>query len=146
MRIVFVADTFPPLRISGAVLMRDLVREFARQGHSPVVVVPTNPLDSSWKIEQWDGVTVLRCRTPPTKDVGYVRRTINEMRLPYVLMRAMRESGLSGEKCDGVVWYSPTIFLAPIVRALHRPSQCRTYLILMDIFPKWALDMGLYRQ
>ena len=32
MRIALIADTFPPLRTSGAVQLRDLSREFVRQG------------------------------------------------------------------------------------------------------------------
>jgi glycosyltransferase involved in cell wall biosynthesis len=146
MRLVIVADTYPPLRISGAVQMRDLVREFVEQGHHPTVVVPTAMLDVPWRVEVDDGITVLRVRTPRTKDIDYIRRTINEMRLPYVLLRALRQSGLSRERWDGVVWYSPTIFLGPIVRVLRRESRCRSYLILRDIFPEWAVDMGLMRR
>ena len=78
-----------------------------------------------------------------TKDVGYIRRTINEMRLPHVLLAALRGSPLWDVRWDGVVWYSPTIFLAPIVRVLRRKHKCRSYLILRDIFPEWAVDMGL---
>jgi glycosyltransferase involved in cell wall biosynthesis len=146
MRIAVIADTYPPLRISGAVQMRDLVRELADQGHEPVVIVPASDLDKPWVIERSDGVTVLRVRTPPTKRIGYVRRTINELRLPYVLLRAMTQSGLRATKWDGIVWYSPTIFLGPIVRVLRRESGCRSYLILRDIFPEWAVDMGLMRR
>ena len=145
-RVVIIADTYPPLRISGAVQMRDLALEFAHQGHHPTVVVPDSQLDRPWKIEQSNGVTVLRCRTAATKDIGYVRRTLNEMRLPYALLRALRQSGLRAVRWDGVVWYSPTIFLGPVVRALRRENRCRTYLILRDIFPDWALDMGLMKR
>src|SRR5260221_13589252 len=120
MRVAFIADTFPPLRISGAVQMRDLVLEFARQGHSATVIVPDQTLNESWRIDRTNGTTVLRCRTPPTKDIGYVRRTINEMRLPHALLRAVRASDLRREQWDGLVWYSPTIFLAPVVRVLRR--------------------------
>ena len=146
LRIAVVADTYPPLRISGAVQMRDLVRELADQGHEPTVIIPAPDLDRPWVIESSDGVTLLRVRTPPTKRIGYVRRTINELRLPYVLLRAMTQSGLRAKRWDGVVWYSPTIFLGPIVRALRRESGCRSYLILRDIFPEWAVDMGLMRR
>jgi len=146
MRVVIVADTFPPLRTSGAVQIRDLTREFAAQGHEPTVIVPSSGLDVPWKIECVNGATVLRCRTPGTKDIGYVRRTINEMRLPYVLLRALRESELSRARWDGVVWYAPSIFLGPIVRVLRRENRCRSYLILRDIFPEWAVDMGLMRR
>jgi glycosyltransferase involved in cell wall biosynthesis len=146
MNIAVVADTYPPLRISGAVQMRDLVRELADQGHHPYVIVPASELDVPWKIEESRGVTVLRVRTPPTKRIGYVRRTLNELRLPYVLLRGMKQSGLFHRHWDGVVWYSPTIFLGPIVRAIRRRSRCRSYLILRDIFPEWAVDMGLMRK
>jgi glycosyltransferase involved in cell wall biosynthesis len=145
-RIAIIADTYPPLRISGAVQMRDLVREFADQGHEPTVVVPAAGLDRPWKLEHADGITTLRVRTSPTKDVSYVRRAINEMRLPYMLLKAMDESGIRHVRWDGIVWYAPTIFLGPIVRRLRRDSGCRSYLILRDIFPEWAVDMGLMRR
>ncbi|MFM7281835.1 MAG: glycosyltransferase, partial [Planctomycetia bacterium] len=146
MRLAIIADTYPPLRMSGAVQMRDLVREFVDQGHDPVVIVPTSSQPEPWKIDTADGITVLRVRTPRTKDIDYVRRTINEMRLPYVLLRALRRSGLDRSGWDGIVWYAPTIFLGPIVRVLRRESRCRSYLILRDIFPEWAVDMGLMRR
>jgi glycosyltransferase involved in cell wall biosynthesis len=143
LRIVIIADTFPPLRTSGAVQLRDLAREFAVKGHEPTVIVADAGLPSPWTIDHCGGVTVLRCRTPTTKDIGYVRRTINEMRLPYSLLRGLRQSDLRHARWDGIVWYSPTIFLSPIVRALRRENGCPSYLIVRDIFPDWALDMGL---
>ena len=146
MRLAIVADTYPPLRISGAVQMRDLVREFVEQGHEPTVIVPNSSQSEPWKIERDGKITVLRVRTPRTKVIDYIRRTINEMRLPHVLLRALRQSGLGRNGWDGVVWYSPTIFLGPIVKVLRRESRCRSYLILRDIFPEWAVDMGLMRR
>ena len=53
-RIAIIADTYPPLRISGAVQMRDLVREFADQGHHPTVIVPAAGLDRPWRLEHAD--------------------------------------------------------------------------------------------
>lgn len=143
MRIVIIADTFPPIRISGAVQMRDLVREFAAQGHETTVIVPAAGQPEPWTIERTGDLTVLRVRTPPTKDVSYVRRTINELRLPFALLRGMRAAGIPLSGWDGVVWYSPTIFLGPIVKRIRRASGCKSYLILRDIFPEWAVDMGL---
>lgn len=143
MRIAIVADTYPPTRISGAVQMRDLVREFAAAGHEPTVIVPSATLAAPWAIERAGAVTTLRVRTPPTKDVGYVRRTINETRLASRLLRGMRHAGVPLSGWEGVVWYSPTIFLGPVARRIRAASRCRSYLILRDIFPEWAVDMGL---
>jgi glycosyltransferase involved in cell wall biosynthesis len=146
MHLVIIADTYPPLKMSGAVQMRDLVREFAAQGHEVTVVVPSSGLGRAWTVERDGRVTLLRVRTMRTKDVGHARRLLAEILLPFILLRALTVSGLRSTRWDGIVWYAPTIFLGPIVRRLRRESRCRSYLILRDIFPEWAVDMGLMRR
>lgn len=143
MRIALIADTFPPLRTSGAVQLRDLSREFVRQGHALTVMLPAAGLSTPWLLEDFDGVQVLRLRAPKTKDINYVRRTINEFLMPFAMLRSLRKSPLAQERWDGVVWYAPTIFLGPIASVLKNTSGCTGYLIVRDIFPEWAVDMGL---
>jgi glycosyltransferase involved in cell wall biosynthesis len=143
MRVALIADVFPPLRSSGAVQLRDLAREFARQGHDVTVMVAASELHEGWRLESEDGVRVLRLRAPKTKDVNYVRRTLGEFLMPYVMLRHLKRSPLADETWDGVVWYSPTIFLGPFAKALKAGSNCPGYLIIRDIFPEWAVDMGL---
>jgi glycosyltransferase involved in cell wall biosynthesis len=143
MRIALIADVFPPLRSSGAVQLRDLAREFARQGHEVAVMVASPDLTEDWSVDLLDGLRVVRLRTPKTKDVGYVRRAIGELLMPFAMLRNLNKTPLAGEKWDGVVWYSPTIFLGPVARALKKASDCPGYLIIRDIFPEWAVDMGL---
>jgi glycosyltransferase involved in cell wall biosynthesis len=143
MRIALIADTFPPLRNSGAVQLRDLAQEFARQGHSLTVMLPEPGQATPWHLEDFDGAQVLRLKTPRTKDVGYVRRTLAESAMPFAMLRNLRKSPLADEFWDGVVWYSPSIFHGPLASALKQRSGCRGYLIIRDIFPEWAVDMGL---
>ena len=143
MRIALIADTFPPLRTSGAVQLRDLSREFARQGHQLTVLLPASDLDRDWELQNADGVEVLRLRAPRTKDIGYVRRTLGELLMPFAMLRNLRKSPLARQKWDGVVWYAPSIFHGPLASALKRASGCKGYLIIRDIFPEWAVDMGL---
>ncbi|VVD97004.1 glycosyltransferase WbuB [Pandoraea pneumonica] len=143
MRIALVTENFPPQRTSGAVQLRDLAREFARQGHALTVILPSADIDGAWKLEQVDGFDVLRLRAPETKGIGYVRRTINEFVMPFAMRRNLRRSPLADQKWEGVVWYSPSIFHGPLVKYLQRKSDCKTYLIIRDIFPQWAADIGL---
>jgi len=143
MRIALIADTFPPLRTSGAVQLRDLSREFVRQGHALTVMLPTAGLSTPWLLDDFDGVQVLRLRAPKTKDINYVSRTINEFLMPFAMLRNLRKSPLAQERWGGVVWYAPSIFLGPIANALKKSSRCKGYLIIRDIFPEWAVDMGL---
>lgn len=143
MRLALIADTFPPLRTSGAVQLRDLSREFVRQGHELTVLLPAAGLDQPWQLDTYDGAQVLRLRAPETKNIGYVRRTLAELTMPFAMRRNLRRSPLGDQRWDGVIWYSPSIFHGPLVAALKRASGCRSYLIIRDIFPEWAADMGL---
>jgi glycosyltransferase involved in cell wall biosynthesis len=143
MRVALITDVYPPLRSSGAVQLRDLASEFVRQGHEPTVIVASPELSRNWLVEEVEGVRVIRLRTPKTKDVGHLRRALGEFLMPYAMLRHLRQSRLADELWEGVVWYSPTIFLGPIASELKRASACRSYLIIRDIFPDWAVDMGL---
>ena len=106
-------------------------------------MIPSADLEQPWLLEEMSGVQVLRLKAPRTKDIGYVRRTINEFLMPFAMRRNLRKSPLADVRWDGVVWYSPTIFLGPIANALKKSNACRSYLIIRDIFPEWAVDMGL---
>lgn len=146
MRLLLVADTYPPSRISGALQMRDLALALAAQGHRPLVLVPTHAHAASPGLEESDGVQVLRVRAPRTKDVPYWRRTLAELLLPWLLLRGLRASAMRDERWDGLVWYSPTIFLGPLARAIKRTQGCPAYLIVRDLFPDWAVDAGVMRK
>jgi len=143
MRIVLIADAYPPMRTSAAVQLRDLSQEMVRQGHHLTVMIPSFDLKQPWLLKDMNGVQVLRLKAPRTKDIGYVQRTINEFFLPFIMLHNLRKSPLAKVRWDGVVWYSPTIFLGPLANALKKSSACRSYLIVRDIFPEWAVDMGL---
>jgi glycosyltransferase involved in cell wall biosynthesis len=143
MRVALIADTFPPLRTSGAVQLRDLSREFLNQGHEITVILPSAEINCSWLLEDTEGVRVLRLRAPKTKDVNYIRRTFAEFFMPFFMRRNLRKSPLAKEQWDGVAWYSPSIFHGPLVRAIKLTSNCKSYLIIRDIFPQWTVDMGL---
>ena len=126
--------------------MHDLAVEMCRVGHSTVVIVPTVELREMWTTETVEGVVLLRIRAPKTRDIGYVRRTLNELSLPFLMVLRLRKTPFALMRWDVVAWYSPTIFFGPFVWYLKRTSGCRTYLILRDIFPEWTLDLGLMRK
>lgn len=143
MRIALITDSYSPLRNSAAVMLEDLAIEFKRKGHTPIVITPDANLDTSITNTIEQGIQVLRIKTPRTKDIGYIRRTLSEFFLPYIMLYTLRRSRLFDLELDGLVWYSPSIFHGPLVKSLKKASSCKGYLILRDIFPDWAVDMGI---
>jgi len=144
--IALISTDYPPLRTSAAVQLRDLAQQFAALGHRPVVIVPSSMPDRPWMVERLDGIEVLRVAAPPTRSPSFVRRALAEMWLPFAMYRNIRKSPLRREKWDILAWYSPPIFFGPLIWKLRRNSGARTYLILRDIFPEWAVDLGLVRK
>jgi glycosyltransferase involved in cell wall biosynthesis len=72
-----------------------------------------------------------------------VRRTLAEFMMPFAMLKNFRKSPLAQVRWEGVIWYSPSIFHGPLAKALKKSSECKGYLILRDIFPRWAADLGL---
>jgi len=134
------------MRTSAAVQIRDLVAEMAAQGHHVTVLLPDARLETPWKLEEGAGTTLLRLKAPRTKDVGYIRRAIAEFRLSGCMYRHLVQSPLNNMPWDALVWYSPTIFFGSLVAKLRKVKACPSYLILRDIFPEWAVDMGLLNE
>ncbi|MFM1896546.1 MAG: hypothetical protein RLZZ385_1620 [Pseudomonadota bacterium] len=143
MQLILLADTFPPRRTSGAVLLRDLVQELAAMGHDMTVVVPSETLNGRYAVSSEFGARIVRVACPSTKDVSYLRRSLAELTLSRRLLKGMEAAEIPCTGWDGVVWYSPTIFLGSLAGRIKRSSGCPAYLILRDIFPQWAVDMGL---
>jgi glycosyltransferase involved in cell wall biosynthesis len=142
-RLAIISDAFPPMKTSGAVQIRDLSRELADSGHIPCVITPDPNLSESYKFTEERGVRILRVRTLPTKDVAYVYRALAEFLTPFIIIVRARKFLRAERAYDGIIWYSPNIFFGPLVWALKRRFRCRSYLILRDIFPQWALDAGI---
>lgn len=144
MRIALLTVAYPPLLSSGAILMHDLVDVWNAGGHKIYVFTPdTNVLN--FQPEQQPNAVVFRFKTGEIRDTGYIRRLFNEFIMPYKMIFWFSQSNFSATKLDAVVMYSPSIFLYPLAQYLKKKNHCDCYLVLRDIFPRWAFDLGLIK-
>lgn len=142
-----VADAYPPMRTSCAVQMHDLGQAFILAGHQVTMIVPVSTQVEKVHIKVQDGVKLVQVRALQTKDVNYVQRTFAEWLNPFVIwQRLKKQPNFIGTQYDGVIWYSPTIFWGPLIKRLKKHFQIPSYLILRDIFPDWALDLGVIKK
>lgn len=147
MHILIISDAYPPMRTSCAIQIYDLAQAFIEQGHQVSIIIPAHSQKKLVEISNADGPTVYSVRCFKTKDVGYARRTIAEFINPFIIgFHLTRNQPFSDLKIDGIAWYSPTIFWGPLVKRLKEKFKCKAYLILRDIFPDWALDLGLLKK
>jgi glycosyltransferase involved in cell wall biosynthesis len=144
MRIALLVDCYPPSKKSAAKLAQDLAREFISLEHDVLVVTVGDAFDERASVEIDGRLTVCRVRTGRIKGANKVQRALNEIRLSRTVWKAAGRI-LESRPCDLIVYYSPTIFFGALVLRLKRLWDARTYLVLRDIFPDWALEVGELR-
>ena len=143
MRIALIIDDYlPESQKSGARLMHDLACYLVGKGHNVSVITPTSSLKQRYTKECLDSVTIYRFRSGPIKNINKIVRTVNETLLSLRAIRNLK-AVLWDSPHDLVVYYSPSIFWGGFVLYLKWIWKCRSYLILRDIFPQWAIDSGL---
>lgn len=147
LKIQIVTDAYYPMRTSAAVLLRDLVKTFHDSSHEVFVITPNAYQAELEVVKVIDGAHVLSFKTYQTKDVGFIRRLVAELINPWIIWyRLRRLDYFKKNRADAIIWYSPSIFWGPLIYRLKKYSQCNSYLVLRDIFPDWALDLGILKK
>ncbi len=126
-------------------MMHELACEFKEQGHNVTVITPSAKLKVKTEISILDGITICRFRSGEIKNVGKVKRAVNETLLSHHAWKSLK-SHFKENPHDLIVYYSPTIFWGGLVERLKKLWNAPSYLILRDLFPQWAIDQGLIRK
>ncbi len=143
MRLALIIDDYLPnsTRV-GSKMFHELAVYLTQQGHQVTVITPDIHQATKLVCDELDGVSILRFKSGEIKNVGKVKRAINESLLSLRAWWAVR-SNITKHSFDGVVYYSPSIFFGGLVRWLCQRCQCPAYLVLRDLFPRWAIDAGM---
>lgn len=145
MRIAIIADSFPPLKNSAAVLVFSLAEALASLGNEVLVITPSQDIDTLSIVDDFGVFKALRLRCGRIKSNNKLMRGIQELGLFFALPRAFRNSAYQYFNADLIIWYSPSIFFGGLVRSLKRAGS-KSYLILRDIVPQWLLDVGVIKK
>jgi len=144
LRVLFLFIAFPEPEADDN-LYTDLAEEFHKQGHEVYVTTlkESGDLSKSSIIEE-RGFPVLRVGCGKMFNVNYVRKALTMMSIPRKYISAIKKH-FRDKKFDLVVYPTPPITLAPVVRYIKKRDNARTYLILRDIFPQNAKDLGMIK-
>lgn len=139
--VLFIMFAFPDLNKSFN-MYTTLVEEFVRNGHEVSVVAPGSGKTGIY-IE--DKIPILRVKTLPIKNVPNYLKGISNVLLPYQFELALNQF-YKGKSFDLIISPTPPITLADLVTKLKRRYRAKFYLILRDIFPQNAVDMGFIKK
>ena len=142
MHVLIVTDAYFPARTSVAVQLYELAQTFIEDQVQVTLIVPSATQAQALIFQEQEGCTIIYVKALQTKDVNYIRRTFSEFINPWLIWRTLKGSTqFTNLSVDGVIWYSPSIFWGPLVKRLKLFFGCKSYLILRDMFPDWALHL-----
>ena len=142
MNFILLSDYYYPIVKSGSIIVGDLVDELLSQGHNVTVVSFVDKQIKKTKIVKSNNLKKISIKSPLRK-FGKVGRLLAEMSYSRQIIGCFNR--LKDDEIDGVICYSPSIFYGKAVESLKKKYNVNSYLIIRDIFPKWALDAGVLK-
>lgn len=121
----------------------DLADEFKKNGHNVYVATGEEKRKCNKTIDNSEsGINVLRIKIGNIFNVGIIEKGISTITLPYIFNRAINKY-FKAIQFDLIVSSTPPITFLPTIKLLKKRMKSKTYLILRDIFPQNAKDLGL---
>lgn len=131
-------------RIAQRGIYTDLMRKFHNEGHTVYIVTPNErSFGRPTELLEQDGVYVLGVKTLNLQKTSVIEKGIGQVLVERQYKRAIK-SHLKGIKFDMILYSTPPITFPNVIKYLKRCNpSAKTYLLLKDIFPQNAVDMGL---
>lgn len=133
--------------LQGSGIYQNLMREFRDNGHNVYVVSAYERkfhLDTSLKII--DGIHLLGVKTLNYQHTNVIEKGVGMMTLELLYKMAIKRF-LWDVEFDIILSSTPPIMLTNVIRYVKRKCpNSFTYLLLKDIFPQNAVDLGMFGQ
>lgn len=124
-------------------IFTDLLREFINQGHRVYVVSPAERrLGTDTGLINEDNSTILRVKTGNIQKTSIVEKGISTVLLEQQFIAAIKKY-FDNIKFQLVLYGTPPITLKKAVDYIKKRDNAATYLMLKDIFPQNAVDIGM---
>ena len=121
----------------------DLIREFVKQGHT---VCSISPIEKRYKkqthLVKEGKSTIVRLQIGNTQKTNIIEKGISTVLIETQYKRAIKKY-YSNIKYDLVLYSTPPITLVSAIEYVKRRDNAKTYLLLKDIFPQNAVDLGM---
>lgn len=127
-------------------LYTDLVRELSHRGLNVYVVCPRQRrLGLSTEVLVDGNVHLLQVRTGNITTANMIEKGLSTILIGRQYQRAI-DKYFAGVKFDLILYSTPPITFETVVRHYKMTHHAKTYLMLKDIFPQNAVDLGLLRR
>lgn len=125
----------------------DLLREFRNNGHSIYTISPYEKrIGKETEYKEINGVHMLHVKTGnATGNVGLIEKGIAQLLLEGCFISGIKNY-FQSVKFDLIIYSTPPITFYKAIEYVKKRDGAKTYLLLKDIFPQNAIDLGMMRK
>lgn len=124
----------------------DLMREFVKDNHKVYIVSPTEKRKRQpTQLIVNENYKILKLQIGNTQKTNIIEKGISTLSLEGKFKRGIR-TYFSDVKFDLVIYSTPPITLQRAVEYVKNRDKAVAYLLLKDIFPQNALDLGMFKK
>lgn len=145
MTVLFLSISSAVSDINNRGIYPDLCRYFAQQGHQLFIVCPfERRFKKKSTLSVHDKVSTLGVKTLNITKSNMIEKGIATLLIEFQFKKAIKKY-FRGVKFDLILYTTPPITFNNIIKELKQEHNSITYLMLKDIFPQNALDLGLIK-
>lgn len=121
----------------------DLIRELVNSGNSCFVI---SPIEKKKKLKTHiiseTGCQILKVRIGNTQKTNIIEKGVSTLLIEPQIKKAIKEY-YSDVKFDLILYSTPPITFVSAIEYVKKRDHAKTYLLLKDIFPQNAVDIGM---
>lgn len=148
MNILFLTMSTGMKNIQSHGIYTDLMRKFHKEGHEVYIIYPNERRTGLFTtLNEECGFHILGVRTLNVQKTNVIEKGVGQLLLESQFKIALK-SYFGGVKFDLILYSTPPITFNKVIKYAKKRSgeKALTYLLLKDIFPQNALDMGMLKK
>lgn len=127
-------------------IYHDLLRKFRDEGHKVTVMTPVERRRGiNTNIRTDHGIDIVQVKTFNIQKTNIIEKGIGTLAIEYQFLAAIKKY-LSDTRFDLILYSTPPVTFSRVISYVKNRDGAWTYLLLKDIFPQNAVDMGMMKK
>jgi len=124
-------------------IYEDLMREFLNNNHNVYIATPVEKrFREDTNIVEENNCKILKIKTGNLQKTSFIKKGISTFRITSQFKFAIKKY-FRNVKFDLIIYSTPPITLDKVVEYVKKRDNAKTFLLLKDIFPQNAVDLGI---